>query len=323
MKTTTLNRLTLVAAVASIGTIAHGRDWTPDAYDYQVNTIETYDNMYVHQHAAMVGAAGFLTTINAWLYGSRGSFTVNDGGFWNVDSAYVGVGPAGEPGAVSSIALFNGTINADVLLQLGDSQQAEVAFLVDQDVSNSHTAPCYLNAKEIDMRRGVINIQHTVVTVERLSVAALPNGAAPSIILSGTAQLVLQGGNSPSDVSFEALPGAKMRLVLDGSNAPFVQGTIGGSYTGDLDLVVSSSTTFALGTEIQIFNDFPVNLVPDIVVATGSGQEFLVQEKTWGQSRTTWLIAIPEPSTYALIGGLGAVALAVLGRRRRGGQVCA
>ncbi|MDR2429509.1 MAG: PEP-CTERM sorting domain-containing protein, partial [Puniceicoccales bacterium] len=37
-----------------------------------------------------------------------------------------------------------------------------------------------------------------------------------------------------------------------------------------------------------------------------------------GQATTSFsLVAIPEPSTYALLGGVGALALALVSRRRR------
>ncbi|MDR2429873.1 MAG: PEP-CTERM sorting domain-containing protein [Puniceicoccales bacterium] len=110
-------------------------------------------------------------------------------------------------------------------------------------------------------------------------------------------------------------------LAASGTPSIIIHGDLFINSPGAL-LEVESGQIYAPGTEFNIMEVFgsggvdPYLFGPSFV-APVTGQEFLASGD--GTNIILTAQAIPEPSTYALIGGVGAVALALLARRRRRG----
>ena len=82
----------------------------------------------------------------------------------------------------------------------------------------------------------------------------------------------------------------------------------------DLALNIDGDAYVAPGTSFTLFDNMPftASSVSSPTIIANTGQEFSVIADASGIVVT----AVPEPSTYALLGGVGVVALALLRRRR-------
>ncbi|MDR2429465.1 MAG: PEP-CTERM sorting domain-containing protein, partial [Puniceicoccales bacterium] len=152
-------------------------------------------------------------------------------------------------------------------------------------------------------------------------------GKGARVKVSSTGQIVATTTlcvGAGSEFTFELDPAGQTHSPIVGAGPGMLGEVLDDNWTTtlasnpiDFDLVLNISAVVEPGTVYTLFESLP--FIPDaaspLVVTASSGQQF---EKIYDGIGLA-VQAIPEPSTYALIGGVGAVALAVLGRRRRRG----
>lgn len=319
MKTTTLKTLTLAAAAASFGAAAHGTLLDPPP-DSVLSQDAQYDEVRIGAGGPPIASNNFTINNGATLTSTTGlvsywdtdaNVTLREGSKWVSDSIQVG----GVTAKTGMLTVENGTVEVN-RLQLGSSSVGGIGGIVFMSPAGT------LKAREIDWQAGLFFIDGGVVIVE-----ALNTPANRAITMQGNGQIRLQSDTDPSNVSLGTAAGVTtIHFSLNESygGGVLIKGTAEGTYTGTLKLTIGTAAPgFRLneGDEFKIFENLPITLAETTIVAAGSGQVFNLEQRTSGPNVDTWLVVVPEPSTYALIGGLGVVVLAMLRRRR--GKFCA
>ena len=306
--TTTLRTLAFAAAAAMAFTTPSlkAADWDLPAGYTSINILgpygpDTYDNIYI---------------------GSGGATILNLSGDASVQAMYNAV--LGQLGAGDLIISENASFSA-IHVTIGEAYNGYVDIKAE-----SFQADAHLTAQFIDvgtegysggLRVGGIGAYFYTAELRIGSGGDVTVTNNASATIADSVFIDIEGSLSVNYMGTLTLPDTELRFGLST--------TVSGEIINDGGNVDFSYTTLAvLGNEVydpaETFTIIEGCSVPDgywgdTVTASDTGQVFNIDYTSVAGNISLVAQAIPEPSTYALLGGVGAVALAVLRRRRRKG----
>ena len=342
MKSTTTLKATFLAAAATVSFAtmnAQAADWIIESGDvYLYKTTSVYDSVVIGQgsddsaaakliihYNSEEGEGGDLVSREGFIGNHTGLFNapidgraqgwvgVYEGMRWeNYGTIYVGYKGYG------CLDIFDGTVKTnDLYIVKGIPPFAPPSEVFVRETGNLEIQN---NLYVGDYAPGYLYVEGGSVTVENdLSAGSTLNPGVFQITGGGTIQV----GGDVHITNYMAL-----WLELSDAFAPHI--TIGGSVVFENgstlptievlnEEIIAHGKTFTIIESISGLDDLNYeDFGTEFVNSPFTGQDFLLGGDG---CRTVTLTAlpVPEPSTYALLGGAGAVALAVLRRRRRKG----
>ncbi|MDR2429967.1 MAG: PEP-CTERM sorting domain-containing protein [Puniceicoccales bacterium] len=352
MKTTTITLKTLTLATASATfTLASppsaiALDWHANPGQTQIDAPlldpqgDVYDNIFIG--AAWVGGSavdivsgGVIEFTNSVSIGTDGygDVAVYDGGILfsnnqsglNTQNIQVGSGYGGqlrvfEGGYIESAGLTVGTSRAggEVTVEGFNARLSAATVRVDygrlsvsdQGAVSVDTEMAIADFSEVEVfNQGLIQVTRLMMNID----SSLSVGIGGLMVVNGYFE-VTEGAKFTIGLSTNVSDSGRIQLNQAGSVQIF----------GPASLAVHADGEFAAGEHILILEGLQVRGLwgyDPIVADTGQVFDIAYDKVGIGPLATyeTYLVAraIPEPSTYALIGGLGAVALAMGARWRR------